>query len=118
MPYLLAGTDAIEFHDYFSIWNKPVVAEISLYADPPLPALNRGPGWECRKRENSPFPIFPERGGGGGSVQRLRTHLLSEYWRQYFLFVCFTLDGKYIAQIAGSCFEGGYPRYAVISNTG
>ena len=66
MPYLLAGTDAIEFHDYFSIWNKPVVAEISLYADPPLPALNRGPGWECRKRENSPFPIFPERGGGGG----------------------------------------------------
>ena len=31
---------------------------------------------------------------------------------------CFTLDGKYIAQIAGSFFEGGYPRYAVISNTG
>ena len=30
----------------------------------------------------------------------------------------FTLDGKYIAQIAGSFFEGGYPRYAVISNTG
>ena len=29
----------------------------------------------------------------------------------------FTLDGKYIAQIAGSFFEGGYPRYAVISNT-
>ena len=30
----------------------------------------------------------------------------------------FTLDGKYIAQIAGSFFEGGYPRYSVISNTG
>ena len=30
----------------------------------------------------------------------------------------FTLDGKYIAQIAGSFFEGGYPHYAVISNTG
>ena len=30
----------------------------------------------------------------------------------------FTLDGKHIAQIAGSFFEGGYPRYAVISNTG
>ncbi|CAH3180235.1 unnamed protein product [Porites evermanni] len=29
----------------------------------------------------------------------------------------FTLDGKYIAQIAGGFFEGGYPRYAVISNT-
>ncbi|KAM7445802.1 hypothetical protein ABFA07_005781 [Porites harrisoni] len=29
----------------------------------------------------------------------------------------FTLNGKYIAQIAGSFFEGGYPRYAVISNT-
>ena len=29
----------------------------------------------------------------------------------------FTLDGKYIAQIAGSFFEGGFPRYAVISNT-
>ena len=29
----------------------------------------------------------------------------------------FTLDGKYIAQIAGSFFDGGYPRYAVISNT-
>ena len=30
----------------------------------------------------------------------------------------FTLEGKYIAQIAGSFFEGGHPRYAVISNTG
>ena len=30
----------------------------------------------------------------------------------------FTLDGKYISQIAGSFFEGGYPHYAVISNTG
>ena len=30
----------------------------------------------------------------------------------------FTLEGKYISQIAGSFFEGGYPRYAVISNTG
>ena len=30
----------------------------------------------------------------------------------------FTLVGKYIAKIAGSFFEGGYPRYAVISNTG
>ena len=30
----------------------------------------------------------------------------------------FTLDGKHIAQIAGSFFEGGYPRYSVISNTG
>ena len=30
----------------------------------------------------------------------------------------FSLDGKYIAQIAGRFFEGGYPRYAVISNTG
>ena len=30
----------------------------------------------------------------------------------------FTLDGKYITQIAGSFFEGGYPRSAVISNTG
>ena len=30
----------------------------------------------------------------------------------------FTLDGKHIAQIAGSFFEGGYPRYAVISSTG
>ena len=29
----------------------------------------------------------------------------------------FTLDGKYITQIAGSFFEGGYPLYAVISNT-
>ena len=27
-PYLLAGTDAIEFHHYFSIWNKPVIAEM------------------------------------------------------------------------------------------
>ena len=30
----------------------------------------------------------------------------------------FTLEGKYIAQIAGSFFKGGYPRYAVVSNTG
>ena len=30
----------------------------------------------------------------------------------------FTLDGKYIAQIAGSFFEYGYPHFAVISNTG
>ena len=30
----------------------------------------------------------------------------------------FTLDGKYIAQIAGSFLEGGYPHFAVISNTG
>ena len=30
----------------------------------------------------------------------------------------FTLEGKYIEQIAGRCFECGYPRYAVISNTG
>ena len=30
----------------------------------------------------------------------------------------FTLDGKYITQIAGSFFEDGYPCYAVISNTG
>ena len=30
----------------------------------------------------------------------------------------FTLDGKYIAQIAGRFFEGTNPRYAVISNTG
>ena len=29
----------------------------------------------------------------------------------------FTLDGKYITQIAGSFFEGGYPLYAVISYT-
>ena len=29
----------------------------------------------------------------------------------------FTLDGKYITQIAGSFFEDGYPLYAVISNT-
>ena len=30
----------------------------------------------------------------------------------------FTLDGKYIAQIAGRFFAGAHPRYAVISNTG
>ena len=30
----------------------------------------------------------------------------------------FTLDGKYITQIAGSFFESGYPHSAVISNTG
>ena len=30
----------------------------------------------------------------------------------------FTLDGKYITQIAGRFFEGGYPISAVISNTG
>ena len=30
----------------------------------------------------------------------------------------FTLEGKYIAQIAGRSFEGSYLRYAVISNTG
>ena len=30
----------------------------------------------------------------------------------------FTLDGKYIAQIAGRFFAGANPRYAVISNTG
>ena len=30
----------------------------------------------------------------------------------------FTLDGKSIAQVAGSFFEGGHPRYAVFSNTG
>ena len=30
----------------------------------------------------------------------------------------FTPDGEHIPQIAGSFFEGGYPRYAVISNTG
>ena len=30
----------------------------------------------------------------------------------------FTLEGKYIAQIAGSFFEGGFPHSAVISNTG
>ena len=30
----------------------------------------------------------------------------------------FTLEGKYITQIAGRFFEGGYPSYAVISNTG
>ena len=30
----------------------------------------------------------------------------------------FTLDGKYISQIAGSFFKGGYPHYAVICNTG
>ena len=30
----------------------------------------------------------------------------------------FTLDGKYIAQIAGSFLEGGYPHFACISNTG
>ena len=30
----------------------------------------------------------------------------------------FTLDGKYITQIAGSFFEGGDPHSAVISNTG
>ena len=31
----------------------------------------------------------------------------------------FTLDGKYITQIAGShFFKGGYPHYAVICNTG
>ena len=30
----------------------------------------------------------------------------------------FTLDGKYIAQIAGSFFEYGYPHFTVISNTG
>ena len=30
----------------------------------------------------------------------------------------FTPDGEHISQIAGSFFEGGYPRYAVISNTG
>ena len=30
----------------------------------------------------------------------------------------FSLDGKYITQIAGSFFEGGYPHYVVISNTG
>ena len=30
----------------------------------------------------------------------------------------FTLDGKYIAQVAGRFFEGGHPSYAVISNTG
>ena len=29
----------------------------------------------------------------------------------------FTLDGKYIAQIARRFFEVGYPGYAVISNT-
>ena len=29
----------------------------------------------------------------------------------------FTLDGKYITQIAGSFFEGGHPLYAVVSNT-
>ena len=30
----------------------------------------------------------------------------------------FSLDGKYITQIAGSFFEGGFPRDAFISNTG
>ena len=30
----------------------------------------------------------------------------------------FTLDGKYITQIAGSFFQCGYPPSAVISNTG
>ena len=30
----------------------------------------------------------------------------------------FTIEGKYISQIAGRCFECGYPRYAVISHTG
>ena len=29
-----------------------------------------------------------------------------------------SLDGKYITQIAGSFFEGGFPRDAFISNTG
>ena len=30
----------------------------------------------------------------------------------------FTLEGKYITEIAGRFFKGGRPRYAVISNTG
>ena len=63
-------------------------------------------------------------GSGDGQFSEPRSLVIDKFNR---LIICdsgnrrlqlFTLDGKYISQIAGSFFEGGYPRYAVISNTG
>ena len=64
------------------------------------------------------------KGSGDGQFSEPRSLVIDKFNR---LIVCdegnrrlqlFTLDGKYIAQIAGSIFEDRYPRYAVISNTG
>ena len=63
-------------------------------------------------------------GSGDGQFSEPRSLVFDKFSR---LIVCdernrglqlFTLDGKYIAQIAGSIFEGGFPCYAVISNNG
>ena len=64
------------------------------------------------------------KGCGDGQFSTPRSLVIDKFNR---LIICdpgnrrlqlFTLDGKYISQIAGSLFEGGYPHYAVISNTG
>ena len=64
------------------------------------------------------------KGSGDGQFSEPRSLVIDKFNR---LIICdggnrrlqlFTLDGKYISQIAGSFFEGGYPHYAVISNTG
>ena len=63
------------------------------------------------------------KGSGDGQFLRPNGLVIDKFNR---LIVCdsgnsrlqlFTLDGKYITQIAGSFFEGGYPHFAVISNT-
>ncbi|XP_073240052.1 E3 ubiquitin-protein ligase TRIM71-like [Porites lutea] len=65
------------------------------------------------------------KGSGDGQFSEPRSVVIDKFNR---LIVCnsggkrrlqlFTLDGKYIAQIAGSIFENRHPCYAVISNTG
>ena len=64
------------------------------------------------------------KGSGDGQFSEPRGLVIDKFNR---LIICdernrrlqlFTLDGKYIAQIAGSIFERGFPCYAVISNTG
>ena len=64
------------------------------------------------------------KGSGDGQFSEPRSLVIDKFNR---LIICdsgnrrlqlFTLDGKYISQIAGSFFEGGYPHNAVISNTG
>ena len=64
------------------------------------------------------------KGSGDGQFSEPRSLVIDTFNR---LIICdsgnrrlqlFTLDGKYISQIAGSFFEGGYPCYVVISNTG
>ena len=64
------------------------------------------------------------KGSGDGQFSEPRSLVIDKFNR---LIICdsghrrlqlFTLDGKYISQIAGSFFDGGRPHYAVISNTG